>query len=251
MKRRAFKLIVFLLAGAIINVAVAWGCAVFAPLASLQTDKSGKHTWPENRPTEFPPLATNRGSLAQFGLSRSIQTACVVKLKEIEKLKDAILSVKSDVHSSGAREARERLANDLMLLQPGDPGMFSYTSLSAGWPAHAFEGGRWQWLLLLDPPSASQQRFRLDRSIDLADYPAIANSDPSSATRLLPLKTIWPGFAINTILYAAVLWMLFAFPFVIRRVRIKRGQCASCGYSLHESVSEECSECGAAVQRAR
>jgi hypothetical protein len=66
--------------------------------------------------------------------------------------------------------------------------------------------------------------------------------------RVLPLTPIWPGFAINTIFYAAVLWVLFAAPFKVRRWRrIKRGQCASCGYSLHENFSEKCPECGRPV----
>ena len=45
---------------------------------------------------------------------------------------------------------------------------------------------------------------------------------------------LWPGFAINTISYAAIVWILFTVPGVAvrRRVRRKRGQCAACGYSL-------------------
>jgi len=34
--------------------------------------------------------------------------------------------------------------------------------------------------------------------------------DPYAA---LPLRPLWPGFAINTLFYAGVLWMLFAIPF--------------------------------------
>ena len=67
--------------------------------------------------------------------------------------------------------------------------------------------------------------------------------------RALPLQVVWPGFAINTIFYAAIVWMLFAVPGAVRRrVRIKRGQCASCGYSLRGTPhSEKCPECGASA----
>ena len=45
------------------------------------------------------------------------------------------------------------------------------------------------------------------------------------------------------------LWVLFAAPFVMRRwLRIKRGQCASCGYSLCGSPH---SEKGPNVERLR
>ena len=35
--------------------------------------------------------------------------------------------------------------------------------------------------------------------------------------RVLPLAPIWPGFAFNTLFYAALLWLLFA-PFTARRL---------------------------------
>jgi hypothetical protein len=63
--------------------------------------------------------------------------------------------------------------------------------------------------------------------------------------RSLPLRSLWPGFAINTIFYAAIVWMLFAVPGMVRRrVRRKRGKCAARGYSLRENVSAKCPECG-------
>ena len=67
--------------------------------------------------------------------------------------------------------------------------------------------------------------------------------------RVLPLRPIWPGFAINTIFYAALLWMLWLSPFVVRRVvRRRRGRCINCGYDLRGTSGgggEVCPECGA------
>jgi hypothetical protein len=63
--------------------------------------------------------------------------------------------------------------------------------------------------------------------------------------RVLPLKPIWPGFVINTMFYAAVLWLLFAAPgFVRRRLRARRGQCPACGYQIAPGTGHVCSECG-------
>ncbi len=60
----------------------------------------------------------------------------------------------------------------------------------------------------------------------------------------LPTRIIWPGFAINMLFYAVILWMLFAVPFALRRWwRIKRGLCPACGYRV--GVSDVCTECGA------
>jgi len=64
--------------------------------------------------------------------------------------------------------------------------------------------------------------------------------------RALPLRPLWPGFAINTVFYAGVLWVLWATPFALRRmIRHRRGRCAQCGYPIGQSPV--CTECGAAV----
>ncbi len=60
----------------------------------------------------------------------------------------------------------------------------------------------------------------------------------------LPLRPIWPAFAVNTLFYAALLWS----PFALRRIiRVKRGLCPACGYPMGESAV--CSECGKALPR--
>jgi hypothetical protein len=62
----------------------------------------------------------------------------------------------------------------------------------------------------------------------------------------LPMVPIWPGFAINTIFYAGVLWMMFAIPGTIRRRRrLKRGLCPNCAYPIGTWGGEVCTECGA------
>ncbi len=62
----------------------------------------------------------------------------------------------------------------------------------------------------------------------------------------LPLHPIWPGFAINTLFYAAILWLLLPGPFALRRfLRLRRGLCPKCAYPMGESVV--CTECGGAL----
>ena len=59
-----------------------------------------------------------------------------------------------------------------------------------------------------------------------------------------PLRPLWPGFAINTLFYAGVLWMLFCGPFALRRmIRKRRGRCLHCAYPIGQSPV--CTECGA------
>jgi hypothetical protein len=63
---------------------------------------------------------------------------------------------------------------------------------------------------------------------------------------VLPLRPIWPGFLINTLFYAVILWLLICGPFVLRRhIRLKRGRCPKCGYDLRGQLpGAGCPECG-------
>jgi hypothetical protein len=64
-----------------------------------------------------------------------------------------------------------------------------------------------------------------------------------SYSRALPLRPIWLGFAVNTIFYAAILWLLIPGPFALRRlIRRRRGLCPKCAYPMGDS--EVCTECG-------
>jgi hypothetical protein len=79
------------------------------------------------------------------------------------------------------------------------------------------------WVSGLDPFDVSDDHWRFQRR--------------------LPLAILWPGFAINTIFYAAILWLPFAaFGRIRRRRRIKRGLCPACAYPVGES--SKCTECG-------
>jgi hypothetical protein len=65
--------------------------------------------------------------------------------------------------------------------------------------------------------------------------------------RAVPLLPCWPGFAINTLLYAALLWLLLFAPFALRRaIRRRRNRCEHCGYP--RGASTVCSECGATLR---
>ncbi len=60
---------------------------------------------------------------------------------------------------------------------------------------------------------------------------------------LFPVGVVGPGFAINTIFYAAILWLLTLGPFTARRmIRRRRGRCIKCGYDLRGNLSHGCPE---------
>jgi hypothetical protein len=59
----------------------------------------------------------------------------------------------------------------------------------------------------------------------------------------MPLAIVWPGFAVNSIFYAPLLWTLISGPYTLRRfLRRRHGLCPACRYPIGES--SVCTECG-------
>ena len=102
-----------------------------------------------------------------------------------------------------------------------------------GWPARSL----WSHWYKLDPGDTPPTYGSGGYILELEPWEGFV-------PRALPVRPIWPGFAINTLFYAAIVWMPFA-PFVLRRhIRRKRGRCLKCGYDLRGAEHEVCPECG-------
>ena len=127
-----------------------------------------------------------------------------------------------------------------------------------------------EWFDIGTPVVALQGVSHYAQSVGLAPAPGPMGSpsvsiahglelwrDPSSTTGnldrfALPLLPIWPGFAINTAVYALLLFIGWRAPGVIRRaVRRRRGRCVACGYDRGGlDAGAACPECGVATRPA-
>ncbi len=139
-------------------------------------------------------------------------------------------------------------ASDLAPLEPPESSWSDDAAVeSAGWPAVAMRTRydvEWRRVAGLHP---LQPSIRITEGILLTPKAAARRADLLYTTKALPLRPIWPGFAINTLFYAAILWLLTLGTFTARRmIRRKRGRCIKCGYDLRgTSGGEVCPECGA------
>ncbi len=197
MRRWIPKLVLFLLLGAIVNVAVAWGCVL------LFWDLGYRGT------------VTHTPHIAKELSMRYNPVASEIPVAVFEGWEEIYLG-----HRFSVAVVNSELSLDV----------YTYV-VSAGWPIYSMRGVlrfangdgnlRSLWLLPWEPR-----------------YNPIA----------IPLRPIWPGFAINTVFYAAILWLLMFGVFTTRSlIRRKRGHCIKCSYDLRGAEHEACPECGVEV----
>ena len=212
MKRRLFKLALFVLLGAIVNVAVAWGCAMWSPVGLPMT----RADWTVD--------------YLGFGYTRHAE--------KIQMIDSSYLEASEPL--SAIYDRYQLLSFEITLIRRA----------TAGWPLYGMKSD-------VNPDPFVRVGAILPIEQEIKETPKESNfwkygiSIPQSLQwfswstgRELPLRPIWPGFAINTVFYAVIVWLLWSSPFVARRmIRSKRGLCIKCGYDLRET-SGDCPECG-------
>ena len=193
MKRATFRIVLFLLLGAMINVAVAWGCIVAVPIAL--------------RPGEI----TIRELSADYQQVQCIQRA-FGRTRETWGERYALPVVIDSGSPFGQRPAVSSWE------RTGWPMRALYCSTSAHELTYTTDAGE---------VLAAGSEGKIDDGIELSpERFAVSTSLLHVSTwRALPLRPIWPGFAVNTVIYAALAWLFFAGATQAHRhIRHKRGK---------------------------
>jgi hypothetical protein len=108
----------------------------------------------------------------------------------------------------------------------------------AGWPMLSVAA---DWFSYAAPEIIAGHASTSSGLIPVENIPMLQGVVPH-----LPIRPHWTGFAINTIFYAAVLWVLFFAPGSVRRmIRRRHGLCPACAYPV--GTSPVCTECGKPV----
>jgi len=128
-----------------------------------------------------------------------------------------------------------------------------------GWRLRHVEAG-WPWRSMRITVA---YEFEVPRTSDPAQHRRVLSNEWgafSSGMRLpawlqrvlvmksdrLPLRPMWPGWALGTVLYGGLAWLWFVAPRVwLRAQRRRRGLCEGCGYELAGlAPGSVCPECG-------
>jgi hypothetical protein len=201
MKCRILKLVCLLLLGAIVNVAVAWGCSLYSGTRDIA------------QPQTFRITVEDLDRMGQLHYVARQQSLGVLRLSVVDG-EWVVAGFEGVIHHT------------LRLIQT-----------EAGLPMRSIVG--WQ------VPSLTSSDLGSSNTISGIVCPWRITDADYEAPVLLPTRPLPQGFAINTIFYAGVLWLLFMIPGGVRRaVRRKRGLCSRCGYDLRASPNGVCPECG-------
>ncbi len=264
MKRRLLVIAICLLLGAVVNVAVAWGCALgqlflAAEQTAIRLEGDRYRFWRVD-------VQRRRGAVR-------VVSAWLDPSFRLPVNQGGVRLVYGDEGPPPASLA-PHWAESVIPDCDGDHFHCRVTT-AYGWPRSSLWCAENQSFTLRQPNTAREVAYGVPLPVgaSLPTLPAVSQKrdgpvflgrflaslpqrlgdrgDPRSsvpfdpqAARMAPLAPIWPAFAINTIFYATLLWL----PFVLRRfLRLKRGLCPKCAYPMGESAV--CTECGCGLPK--
>ncbi len=225
MRLRLLTIVLLLLAGAVVNVAVAWVCSAVVK--------------PATKSIRFVAERLDSPAIRDFWLVREAAGVGVRYVAYTRTYAVAWATFGLDVED-------DLTHHPSWAPWPSDPRpAMNETTLfvAAGWPFGAVVASCSDY----DPRWHRRRTFAAFRPARVrpatwSHAVVLRQQDGPFTARVLPFGLIWPGFGINTLFYSIMLWLLIPGPFVLRRlIRRRRGLCPKCAYPMGESVV--CSEC--------
>jgi hypothetical protein len=192
--------------GAIVNVAVAWGPLIWAE-------------WPSSSTPRQLPDSESQRLWRRYGLGIKQDSA-----QSFDALESWFMNAVVVLYNVPS-----------VSLPTNTPSTTSYlvSEMHAGWPCRSMCGGfsgvlgttnTWTMHDVLEP--ACPIPLQVNKKV------------------ALPLRPVWPGFAVNSLFNATILGLMFFIPLGMRRHRrTTRRLCLRCAYPI--GTSDVCTECGA------
>lgn len=228
MKHRLFKLALFLFLGALVNVAVAWGCAKWINLDGLEET-----------------TISSKGYLNGEDFDIAVmQSECILLINS--KL---TLDWPSVATKSSAAKITSEVSLPFKFVYPSHENLRDINALTRvltayGWPKltlwSGYEIPRQDEINKLN----TSLKWTIRSGLRISGE-HLLRQENKDIPRALPYRPIWLGFAINTMLYASIIWLPTLVIFTASRfIRRNRGRCIKCGYDLRRGASVGCPECG-------
>ncbi len=205
MKHLASRLLFLIVIGAVINVAVTWALAIWTGSVTFDAQLTA---------------SLRRHRFEAEGRS--------------DRVRQESIWIDRALRGAGL---------DLVIVKREQPAEIVHL-YRAGWPFRAMQGES-------RPTTAGKPEYAwavpLSSKVTLRAELVVVKAKvlTSLATRVVPLRPVWPGFLGNTVLYTVVAVGVIGCAWLVRRAyRRWRGRCIGCGYDLRGDLDRGCPECG-------
>ncbi len=230
MKRIAMRVLGLLLIGAVVNVGVAWACALWSPVTRYRAQDlywllRGDRAVPSELMHRIPSEWAIQGSPQTYDISASVEHSRGIGLRtrwvSVDEMVPAVDKLMSD--------------HELLLLDAGWP----MASLAASNPILR---ANLSTSALQTPTAWRDIRWGLPAPDWLRPNPTVVRQN-NAVGRVLPIQPLPIGFAANVLVFALTLPGLSeGSRWCQRRLRAARGLCPHCSYPI--GASPVCTECG-------
>jgi hypothetical protein len=257
-RRHPWRILVFLLLGAVVNVLVAWGCAAWSPLSKdrvqFATESPGDRISPA-----FPvPVGRNPEPIEwDFDEVRArIEHHGWSPYANPDEW-NLVLSGMRVVNFGVTRRAiyGQATHQQQFAIKQSMPVEFVYDS---GWPCRSLSGR------IIQVGGGRPHKWKMIDAIDLSSpapkaFSSFGSTSRTIDDRILPYQPLWFGMFINTLFYGmaiAVFWYVFVvslwscltslyLKYVgIGNRRRNLGHCPYCGHDLQHNLDGGCPVCG-------
>lgn len=207
--------------GFLIAIILAFMCAIWAPwpTGSLTTEIE-QPAWPSQVPGDWPKQPTRVHSTSSVGLTAINSVAA----------DGQVPATPNPIGKSGTATTRK----------------WRQWVLRAGFPMRCFSLTRQVSETVSSktdthPPLAFATPTNASEGISVPDWTPLCRDH---MRRSIPTQPLWLGLFVNSVVWAAVLWLLWMAARLYRaRSRVRRGRCPRCNYPIRTETAE-CSECG-------
>jgi len=238
-KRRLFKLAItlstFLLIGIITTVIVSWIMVVLAArdiwiTSLIPEEETWVGPWPTSDPT-WEVAYEQMGGLHQIWSSPYCNG---YMMTNDEYIKYGYTSIEKWMPSwafprASRPESLHPTCNNYII------------ETASGWPLLALYSSADRVFTFEDYPPMDKSIFGVNFDYHRGISSSWLESEETELRHTLPLKPLWIGFVLDSVIYGAMWGLLFLIPIQLRQfIRYSTGRCRKCGYNLKGSSNVGC-----------
>ncbi len=221
----------WLLAGAVVNVGVAWGCALLINVETSDPLVGVRIT-----------TSTSRELIRQ----KAFGSTLIMGTHGRGDFAGSVHEYADDaaIWDVGWGRFDEPSRRFLSMAQASNATLIeSFMGDARGWPWRSLWCTRSQYIIGQDDPNRDSSSGGI--VTPLPEWKFVG-------ARILPLRPIAIGFLLNTLVFAMLLWGLLRGAASSRdAIRHKHGRCLACGYDLQGTDHAACPECGGAIVKSK